>query len=116
MVAAVSPPTGVVPGAGGLEGAEAGVSPATGAVPRAGGAVGVFEAGALDGGATGGADCAHEFVASETARASPASAAAWEVIRTLRMTSPPAQFHSRSMERGGLSLTALGTGPLCSSI
>jgi len=96
VVAAVSPPTGVVPDAGCLEGADAGVSPVTGAVPGAGRAVGVFEAGVLDGGAAGGVDCAHEFVANETARASPASAAAWEAIRILRMTSSPAQFHSRS--------------------
>ena len=60
--------------------------------------MGGFEAGVLEGGAAVGVDCAHELVASETARASPASTADWEAIRTLRMTSPPAQFHSRSLE------------------
>jgi hypothetical protein len=69
--------------------------------------VGVFEGGALDGGAAGEADCDHEFVASETASASPASAAAWEAIRILRMTSPPAPFHSRRSQPGWLEFQQL---------
>jgi hypothetical protein len=70
--------------------------------------VGVLEGGVLDGGVTVGVDCAHELVPKETASASPANTVTWEAILTVRMTSPPAQFHSRSLERGGFTLHSPG--------
>jgi hypothetical protein len=55
--------------------------------------------GAPDGGEPDGTDCAHAVVAS--ASANPASTAALETFQSALMTSPPAQFHSRSLEPGG---------------
>jgi hypothetical protein len=56
-------------------------------------AVVVFDGGVLDG-----MDCAHERVAKTSASANPASATALEAF-TVLMTSPPAPYHSRSLER-----------------
>jgi len=78
--AGVSPPTGVVPGAGWAEGAVVWVFPGAGDVPLGGWvAVGVFAGVVLDG-----VDCAHSPVVS--ANANPASDNALELTKSALMT------------------------------
>src|ERR1019366_8425645 len=97
--AGVSPPTGVVPGAGCLSGdlgcftsgegcLAAGVSPPTGVVPGAGWAVGVSAGGVLAGVADG-VDCAHAIEASISA--SPARVIALEPLKPDLITQPPGE-------------------------
>ena len=100
VVAGISPPTGVVPGAG-FEGVLAGVSPPAGVVPGAGWAVGALAVGGPAVDVLDGVDCAHAIVAS--ASANPASAAVLEAFQSVLMTSPPAPIHSRSSRPGGPS-------------
>ena len=101
----VSPLAGAVPGEvlSGLvaEGVTTGMSPPTGVVPGAGSALGVVDetllgGGVLDAGSLDGVDCAQAIAAK--ASANPASDAAWEALRIVLTASPPAQIHSRSLQ------------------
>src|ERR1035441_2841653 len=95
VVDGVCPPTAAVPGARRFVGAVDGVSPPTGVVPGAGWAVGGVDV--LAGVVLVGVDCAHSPVAS--ASDNPASATALEPLKSALMTSPPARpaDHSASL-------------------
>ena len=105
VAAGVSTLAGAVPGAVVeelfVEGALTGMSPPTGVIPGAGSALGVVDGtllggGVLDAGSLDGVDCAQTIAAK--ASANPASDAVWEALRIVLTASPPAQIHSRSLQ------------------